>query len=105
MLEIPHSHLKKGLYVVKHINVTEKDAEQTIAKPLDKRPVKLHQKKSDERMYKDKLVTPELQPQEDCHGMTKHMCNQEGWGFSEETASMFFSKYSVERWSEKSGRR
>ena len=84
---------EKGSTVAKHIYVTEEDAEQTIAKPLDKRPVgecfeqlskKLHQKKSDKGMYKDKLVNPKLQPQEDCHGMAKHMCNQGNWEFSGE---------------------
>ena len=37
-------------------------------------------------MYKDKLVNPELQPQEDCHGMAKHMHNQGNWEFSGEIA-------------------
>ena len=87
--------LEKGSTVAKHIYVTEEDAEQTMAKPLDKRPVgecfeellkKLHQKGSDKGMYKDKLVTPELQPQEDCHGMAKHMRNQGNREFSGEIA-------------------
>ena len=86
---------EKGSTVAKHIYVTEEDAEQTIAKPLDKRPVgecfkqlskKLHQKGSDKGMYKDKLVNPELQPQEDCHGMAKHMHNQGNQEFSGEIA-------------------
>ena len=52
--------LKKGSTVAKHIYVIEEDAEQTMAKPLDKRPVgecfeelskKLHQKGSDKGMF------------------------------------------------------